>query len=537
MSGATHAQRSMRHIGRLIRRYAKDASKPTAEKGAGVAKVSPTSAAKGKGTPLSQKAPEVGGPSVVKPPEPPAAADNTGSKGSSAIGLTVTVLAGAAAAYAYQLHKDGELDLPPLPELPEFNLPALPQLPAMPELPKLPEIPAWPSLPTMPDPNSNTKPEEAPAVKKEASPEEKPVTAPAKAALSTQPKKVSAKPPPPPIPDAPKVSETELVLKALEDKAKEGASFSEVFQAMRHQAEVDAAAFERNLQLHKEHHQAEMAGVRSELSTASELVASLQQQYEAAAAESKAALAELEAEAVADKEAALAKTKLDLEAEAAAAMEAERTNRLAKVDELRMTVNTLEEAFVAKADERKDSHTAHKVAVGAFAMEAAMQEGAAFQRELQWIAEGARGDPLVEAAVAALPASIAQSGAATRPQLYDRFSALKEEARMLALVPPGSGPVGPVTRLAARLASKLRTGEEPNLLPGGGVEATLARAQGLLAAGRLLEAAEALEEGSRQSAAAPLIAEWAQAVRSRAVAEQTLELLQAHAAAIAAGLS
>eukprot|EP00976_Prorocentrum_cordatum_P024564 499906-Prorocentrum_minimum.AAC.1 len=62
-------------------------------------------------------------------------------------------------------------------------------------------------------------------------------------------------PPPPPIPEAPKLSETELVLKALEDKAKEGANFSEVFQAMRRQAEVDAAAFERNLQLHKEHHQ------------------------------------------------------------------------------------------------------------------------------------------------------------------------------------------------------------------------------------------------------------------------------------------
>eukprot|EP00959_Pyramimonas_sp_CCMP1952_P101398 2121169-Pyramimonas_sp.AAC.1 len=85
-----------------------------------------------------------------------------------------------------------------------------------------------------------------------------------------------------------------------------------------------------------------------------------------------------------------------------------------------MTVNTLDEAFAAKSNERKDSHTAHKVAVGAFAMEAAMQEGAAFQKELQWIAEGAQGDPLVEAAVAALPASIAQSGAASRPQLFDK---------------------------------------------------------------------------------------------------------------------
>ena len=63
-------------------------------------------AAKGRGnTVLSQKAPEVGGASVVKPPEPTAVAQDNASKGSSKIGLTVALLGGAAGAYAYQLYE------------------------------------------------------------------------------------------------------------------------------------------------------------------------------------------------------------------------------------------------------------------------------------------------------------------------------------------------------------------------------------------------------------------------------------------------
>ena len=87
---------------------------------------------------------------------------------------------------------------------------------------------------------------------------------------------------------------------------------------------------------------------------------------------------------------------------------------------------------------------------------------------------------------------------------------MKEQVRELALVPAGpagSGPPGPLTMLAARLAAKLRSAEDPNLLPGGGVEATVSRAQSLLAAGKLLEAAEVLEEGSKRGAAAPMVAE------------------------------
>ena len=70
-----------------------------------------------------------------------------------------------------------------------------------------------------------------------------------------------------------------------------------------------------------------------------------------------------------------------------------------------------------------------------------------------------------------------------------------------------------------------------------GVEACLSCTQRLLADGKLTEAAALLEAASANTAAAPVVSQWAQAVRHRVVAEQTLELLQTHASAIAIGLS
>ena len=52
-----------------------------------------------------------------------------------------------------------------------------------------------------------------------------------------------------------------------------------------------------------------------------------------------------------------------------------------------------------------------------------------------------------------------------------------------------------------------------------------------------LQAAALLEQSSANTASASVVSEWAAAVRNRVLAEQTLELLQTHASAIAIGLS
>jgi hypothetical protein len=67
---------------------------------------------------------------------------------------------------------------------------------------------------------------------------------------------------------------------------------------------------------------------------------------------------------------------------------------------------------------------------------------------------------------------------------------------------------------------------EAAALPGGGLDAELARAGGALRAGALAAAADALEAAAARTAAAPAAAEWAGAARARAAADQAAALLQ-----------
>ncbi len=78
---------------------------------------------------------------------------------------------------------------------------------------------------------------------------------------------------------------------------------------------------------------------------------------------------------------------------------------------------------------------------------------------------------------------------------------------------------------------------EGSEISGEGMDGALARMQGHLAAGRLAEAADALEAGARGSAAEKAASEWARDARARALADQTTELLQAHACSLAVSQS
>lgn len=63
-------------------------------------------------------------------------------------------------------------------------------------------------------------------------------------------------------------------------------------------------------------------------------------------------------------------------------------------------------------------------------------------------------------------------------------------------------------------------------LPGGGLDAALARAEGALRDGRLAAAADGLEQAAAGTAAAPVAREWARGARGRAAADQAAALLQ-----------
>jgi hypothetical protein len=76
--------------------------------------------------------------------------------------------------------------------------------------------------------------------------------------------------------------------------------------------------------------------------------------------------------------------------------------------QVRLNVNALSKAFSQRSEERRSSHTAHKLALGTFALEAALDSGAPFDGEIRLLASGCGDDPLVSAALSSLPPEAAQ---------------------------------------------------------------------------------------------------------------------------------
>ncbi len=74
-------------------------------------------------------------------------------------------------------------------------------------------------------------------------------------------------------------------------------------------------------------------------------------------------------------------------------------------------------------------------------------------------------------------------------------------------------------------------------MAGGGIDHSLAVVQCELVDGKLLKAAEDLEAAVQGTAAAAEVANWVQQVRLRVLAEQTAQLLQAHASAVTVSLA
>ena len=100
---------------------------------------------------------------------------------------------------------------------------------------------------------------------------------------------------------------------------------------------------------------------------------------------------------------------------------------------------------------------------------------------------------------------------------------------------------GLVAHAFARLATSLKFTLDPNLLAtnpaslsdsSNRVDRGLALAEGAMTEGRLNEAAGIVEAAVEGTAAEAAAREWVSKVRERAVAEQSLELLRAHAAAL-----
>jgi mitofilin len=349
---------------------------------------------------------------------------------------------------------------------------------------------------------------------------------------------------------------------------------SAAFRAMTFQAESDARAFAGALEASDRDRRKELAALEASLTAAhaaaaedaSRQIQSLASEIdrsERRVASLAAALTEAgeAAERAADAAAADAAATLtrslktqaaELKRAAAECLLRERIQRMEALDETRVAVNALTETLAVNSANLEASHKTLRLHVAVDALAEAAARGAATAEPVAALraccagggAEGDAGVAFVEAVTATLVTRKDEDkGTPTVASLTNRLTDVRNAARRLALVPKTSG--GVLTHLVSFLASTLRLNEsvtsegvkssdDKSLSSSEGVEAALAAATHAMAAGRLAEAAAALEGGVKGSAAEALCAGWVKDARERQRLEMAVAALRAHAAAEAA---
>ncbi|XP_008245702.1 PREDICTED: uncharacterized protein LOC103343841 [Prunus mume] len=215
-------------------------------------------------------------------------------------------------------------------------------------------------------------------------------------------------------------------------------------------------------------------------------------------------------------------------------MLAEKAAMLDKVKELSyylLFINALCVAFYARSEEARQTHSAHKLALGALALEDALSKGLPIQTEIEALhtyLEGIDKDSILDLVLSSLPEETRRNGTDTLLQLNQKFDALKGTVRHLSLIPLGGG--GILAHSLAHIASWLKVKEVDQ--SGDGIESIINKVESCLADGKIAEAAEALEEGVKGTQATEVVREWVKRARNRAITDQALTLLQSYATSI-----
>lgn len=286
------------------------------------------------------------------------------------------------------------------------------------------------------------------------------------------------------------------------------------------QAEADAAAVQALLDATHASAQAQVQEARALASKALTAAKRVEQAYRAEL--------QRQAEALDMQRAAELQLQADKQAvEHQAALRDAMEQHAEQVDGLREQLNALSAAFSRRSEERRSSHSAHKLALASMALDAVLDTGGAFDEALHALRAAAGSDAMAACVLDSLAATgAAQHGVPTELQLLQQFRGAKRRIGELMLVPAGG--LGPVTVLAAKVASLLRvdTGDD-----------ALSRAEALVANGELNKAATLLEVGARGTAAQRQIGPLVESLRLRSAVQLASSALAGRARALTVSLA
>ncbi|KAK4849020.1 hypothetical protein QYF36_019894 [Acer negundo] len=341
---------------------------------------------------------------------------------------------------------------------------------------------------------------------------------------------------------------TEDFLNAIEelnnvDQSNDGKLVLDFLQAIhaaeKWQAELDARAFAEEKKALKEKYEKELRDSRARELMLTEEAAILEKELKRERTKAVATIKSIQEkmeeklrmeleQKESEAEFKLTKAEELAKAELAAAITREKAVQIEKMAEANLHINALCMAFYARSEEARKSYFAHKLALGALALEDALSKGLPIQKEVDALysyLDGIEKDSVLDLVLSSLPEDTRHQGMETLLQLNQKFDSLKGTLRHFSLIPPGGG--GILTHSLAHVASWLKVKEADQYVDG--IESVISRVESYLREGKLAEAADALEEGVRGSQAEQIVIDWVRRARNRAITEQGLTFLQSYA--------
>jgi hypothetical protein len=216
-------------------------------------------------------------------------------------------------------------------------------------------------------------------------------------------------------------------------------------------------------------------------------------------------------------------------------------SRAEKLKELANKVYALEYAFQTNLHYLRDSFALQQLTSAVLSLQQILRTNGPFKPEVDVLKRLAEEDALVQCVLDSIPEQLVTDGVPKLDDLQDRFKLVKKKAIQAAYSPSNT--------LLGYAISKLFSFfifEERGYIPGNSFQAVLSRAEYYLENGKLVESLAEIEtiyekgkEGQQEEKQSELnpeqmsdiefiLRDWVNAAKSRLLADQALEILEAH---------